>query len=164
MKKIVFVIALLLAYSQSVQAQLTTKTHTVTLSINNILELDFDNTTQVLGFTFANAADFESGKTNLSAAGLRVRSNKPWTVSVKANTANFAASSGGDGNVLSSTLSVRKNGGTSAIALSTTDQALATGDRGGFGANTFLIDYIANPGYVTPATYTLGITFTVTAP
>jgi hypothetical protein len=164
MKKIIFVIALLLAYSQSVQAQLTTKTHTVTLSINNILELDFDNTTQVLGFTFANAADFESGKTNLSAAGLRVRSNKPWTVSVKANTANFATTSGGDGNVLSSTLSVRKNGGTSAIALSTTDQALATGDRGGFGANTFQIDYIANPGYVTPATYSLGITFTVTAP
>nr|MBP6619818.1 hypothetical protein [Leadbetterella sp.] len=90
MKKILFVIALLVASSQSIQAQLTTKTHTVTLSINNILELDFDNTTQVLGFTFANAADFESGKTNLSAAGLRVRSNKPWTVSVKANTANFA--------------------------------------------------------------------------
>ena len=61
MKKILFVIALLVVSSQSIQAQLTTKTHTVTLSINNILELDFDNTTQVLGFTFANAADFESG-------------------------------------------------------------------------------------------------------
>jgi hypothetical protein len=164
MKKILFVLVLVIACSQNILAQLNSKTHTVTLSINNILELDFDNTTQVLGFTFANAADFESGKTNLSAAGLRVRSNKPWTVSVKANTANFATSGGGDGNVLSSTLSVRKNGTTSAIALSTTDQALATGDRGGFGANTFQIDYIANPGYVTPATYTLGITFTVTAP
>jgi hypothetical protein len=164
MKKILFVLLLMAACSQNILAQLNSKTHTVTLSINNILELDFDNTTQVLGFTFANAADFESGKTNLSAAGLRVRSNKPWTVSVKANTANFGTSVGGDANVSAGTLSVRKNGGTSAIVLTTTDQALATGDRGGFGANTFLIDYLANPGYVTPATYTLGITFTVTAP
>lgn len=164
MKKILFALSIGMLASFGVQAQATTKTHTVTLSINNILELDFDNTTQTLGFTFATATDFESGKTNLSAAGLRVRSNKAWTVSVKANTANFAATVGGDANVAASTLSVRKNGTTANVALTAADQTLATGAKGGFGTNTFLIDYIANPGYIAPATYTLGVTFTVTAP
>lgn len=164
MKKLLIILTFGLFVSLNIQAQATTKTHTVTLSINNILELDFDNTTQNLGFTFATAADFESGKTNLSAAGLRVRSNKPWTVSVKANTANFATTVGGDANVAASTLTVRKNGTSTNVPLSATDQSLATGARGGFGTNTFLIDYIANPGYISPATYTLGITFTVTAP
>ena len=164
MKKILYLMAISLILSLNVSAQTTNKTHTVTLAINNILELDFDNTAQSLGFTFATATDFESGKSNLSAAGLRVRSNKPWTVSVKANSANFATTSGGDANVLANTLSVRKNGTTSNIGLTTTDQTLATGARGGFPTNTFLIDYVANPGYISPATYTLGVTFTVTAP
>lgn len=140
------------------------KTHNVVYTVNTILELDFDNTTQNLGFVFSTATDFESGKTNLAAAGLRVRSNKSWTVSVKANSANFAATAGGETNVTANKLSVRKNGGTTAIALTTTDQSLATGLKGGFGLNTFLVDYIANPGYIAPATYTLGVTYTVTAP
>ncbi|MBP6411693.1 MAG: hypothetical protein KA313_11375 [Pseudarcicella sp.] len=164
MKKLLFTIAFGILLGMNTNAQSTTKTHTVTLAINNILELDFDNTTQNLGFTFATATDFESGKTNLSAAGLRVRSNKPWTVSVKANTVNFATTAGGDANVPASALAVRKNGTTANVSLTTTDQSLATGSRGGFGSNTFLIDYVANPGYISPATYTLGVTFTVTAP
>lgn len=158
------VTACLFFVSQKMQAQVTTRTHNVTLTINNILELDFDNTTQNLGLTFTTAADFESGRTNLSAAGLRVRSNRNWTVSVRANTANFTATAGGDANVNANRLSVRRNGTATAVALTTTDQTLTTGLRGGFGTNTFLLDYIANPGYIAPATYTLGVTYTVTAP
>ena len=164
MKKLVATVAMCLSILFNVSAQGTTKTHTVTYTINNILELDFDNTTQNLAFTFATANDFETGKTNASAAGLRVRSNKAWTVSVKANTANFAATAGGDANVTANKLSIRKNGTTTFIPLTTADQSLATGAKGGFGTNTFLIDYFANPGYIAPATYTLGVTFTVTAP
>ena len=144
--------------------QANTKTHNVTYTINTILELDFDNTTQNLNFTFATAADFESGKTNATAAGLRVRSNKLWTVSVKANTPNFAATAGGDANVTANKLSVKKSGTATLLPLTTTDQTLATGAKGGFGSNTFQIDYFANPGYISPATYTLGVTYTVTAP
>ena len=164
MKKIILSAILCLIGTLWSFGQTTTKTHTITYTVNTILELDFDNTTQNLSFTFATAADFETGKTNLSAAGLRVRSNKPWTVSVKANTANFSATAGGDANLTANKLSVRKNGTTNAIPLTTTDQSLATGLKGGFGTNTFLVDYIANPGYVSPATYTLGVTYTVTAP
>jgi uncharacterized membrane protein YdcZ (DUF606 family) len=162
MKKLFILFLFVLGFIET-NAQ-TTKTNVVTLTINNILELDFDNTTQNLGLTFVTAADFESGKTNLLAAGLRVRSNKNWTVSAKANSANFTASAGGDANVAANTLSVRRNGTTNPVALTTTDQTLATGTKGGFGTNTFQIDYIANPGYIAPATYTLGVTFTVTAP
>ena len=164
MNKTLFSIAIGCLLASNVFGQNTVKTQTVTLSINNILELDFDNTTQNLGFTFVTAADFEDGKTNLSAAGLKVRSNKAWNVSVKANTANFVTSGTGDLNVAASTLSVRKNGSTTAIPLSTSDQTLTSGGKGGFGLNTFQIDYIAKPGYISPAVYTLGVTFTVTAP
>ena len=142
----------------------TSRSQTITLTINNILELDFDNTAPNLGFTFNNATAFENGITNNSAAGFRVRSNKNWIVNVKANSANFSATSGGDANVGAGTLRIRKNGTTSSFGLTTTDQPLANGNKGGFGANTFKIDYIANPGYISPATYSLNVTFTVTAP
>ncbi|MBK6979104.1 MAG: hypothetical protein IPH28_20030 [Cytophagaceae bacterium] len=72
------------AWSQS-----TSRSQTITLTINNILELDFDNTAPNLSFTFDNATAFENGITNSSAAGFRVRSNKNWIVNVKANSANF---------------------------------------------------------------------------
>lgn len=164
MKRFILTAAFAIAATFNSVGQITTKTHNVTYTINNILELDFDNTTQNLGFTFATATDFESGKTNVSAAGLRVRSNKAWTVSVKANTANFAATVGGDANVTSNKLSVKKSGTATFLPLSITDQTLATGTKGGFGTNTFQIDYFANPGYISPATYTLGVTYTVSAP
>ena len=164
MNKLLITCFLGVALAMSAHGQVTTKTHTVTYTINNILELDFDNTTQNLNFTFATANDFENGKTNASAAGLKVRSNKPWTVSVKANTANFAASTGGDANVSANKLSVKKTGSAAFLPLTTTDQSLATGAKGGFGVNTFQVDYFANPGYISPASYTLGVTYTVTAP
>jgi len=161
MKKVIFASLIVTLVSVSVFSQ-TTKTHNVNLTINNILELDFGATAQNLGFTFSTATDFESGKTNAGAAGLQVRSNKNWTVSVKANTANFTTT-GGDAAVPASSLIVRKSG-SGDIALTTADQTLATGNKGGFTSNNFLIDYFANPGYITPATYSLGVTFTVTAP
>lgn len=164
MKKNILAYFVISLVSTSLFAQTTTKTHSVSMAINNILELEFDTSPTNLGFTFAVAADFESGKTNLVAAGLRVRSNKAWTVSVKANAANFTPGVGGDTNVAANTLGIRRNGTTTSIPLTTTDQTLSTGAKGGFGTNTFSIDYIANPGYIAPATYTLGVTFTVTAP
>ena len=162
MKKLFCLLYLLVPYLCFSQA--TTKSHTVTYTVNTILELDFDNTTQNLGFTFATATDFESGKTNATAGGFRVRSNKNWTVSVKANAANFTATAGGETNVTANKLSVRKSGTTAWIALGTADQTLATGTKGGYGTNTFQIDYFANPGYIAPATYTLPVVYTVTAP
>lgn len=164
MKKKFLLAIVLSVIVMNLRAQSTSMSQTITLTISNILELDFDNTTQNLGFTFANATDFESGITNNSAAGFRVRSNKNWIVNVKANSANFAATAGGDANVSAGSLSIRKNGTTNSFGLTTTDQPLANGSKGGFGANTFKIDYIANPGYIAPATYTLNVTFTVTAP
>jgi hypothetical protein len=162
MKKILFLTLLCTACSLSSMGQTTTRTHTVTYTVNPILELDFDATTANLGFSFTTATDFESGKTNTAAAGLRVRSNKAWTVSVKANAANFTTV-GGDA-VLANKLSVKRNAVGSFIPLTATDQTLATGAKGGYATNTFQIDYFANPGYIAPATYTLGVTFTVTAP
>ena len=163
MKKILRLSIVFLICSINGFGQITTRTHTVNYAVNSILELDFDVTATNLAFTFATANDFELGKTNASAAGFRVRSNKAWTVSVKANTANFTFTTGGEA-VLANKLSVKRNGASSFIALNTSDQTLTTGVKGGYSSNTFQIDYFANPGYVAPATYSMGVTFTVTAP
>ncbi|MBK6979105.1 MAG: hypothetical protein IPH28_20035 [Cytophagaceae bacterium] len=64
----------------------------------------------------------------------------------------------------SNKLSVRRAGTTAWMALTTADQTLTTGTKGGYGTNTFQIDYFANPGYIAPATYTLPVVYTVTAP
>ncbi len=162
MKKLVYLLCLWIPYLGF--SQTTSRSHTVTYTVNTVLELDFDNTTQNLGFIFATATDFESGKTNATAGGFRVRSNRNWTVSVKANAANFTTTAGGENNVASNKLSVRRAGTTAWMALTTADQTLTTGTKGGYGTNTFQIDYFANPGYIAPATYTLPVVYTVTAP
>jgi len=56
MKKIILILGVLLpvfGFSQTI-----TRSHTVTYTVNTVLELDFDNTAQNLGFTFASATEF----------------------------------------------------------------------------------------------------------
>lgn len=163
MKKVLFIIGIGILISINSFSQNKSETITVSIALNNLIELDFDNSTQTLGFTFASAADFDNGLTNLNAAGLRVKSNLAWAVSVKANTANFVPTSGGQTNVSASTLTIRRNGSSIFFPLSTTGQIIMLGDKGGWGRNDFTVDYIAKPGFIDAGTYTLGVTFTVSA-
>jgi hypothetical protein len=145
-------------YSQS------SVSHNVKIVANPILELKFDETINNTDFSFNSLSDYDSGKTNTQAAGLKVRSNKNWVLNVKSNSPNFTPSSTGDTDIKSSALLVRKTGTTMNYPLATFEQAIASGRNGGFDSNTVLIDYIANPGYIKPDSYSIEITYTLSTP
>lgn len=145
-------------YSQS------SVSHNVKIVANPILELKFDETINNTDFSFNSLSDYDNGKTNIQAAGLKVRSNKNWVLNVKSNAPNFTPSSTGDTDIKSSALLVRKSGTTLNYALETFEQAIASGRNGGFDSNTVLIDYIANPGYIKPDSYSIEITYTLSTP
>lgn len=138
--------------------------HSVKIIANPILELQFDETHNNTDFSFNTIADYDNGKTNLQAAGLKVRSNKNWVVNVKASTPNFTPLTTGDTDIKSSALKVRKNGTEVNIPIQTYNQVIATGTNGGFEKNNFILDYIAQPGYIKPDSYSIEITYTLTTP
>ncbi len=145
-------------YSQS------SVSHNVKIVANPILELKFDETINNTDFSFNSLTDYDNGKTNIQAAGLKVRSNKNWVLNVKSNSPNFTPSSTGDTDIKSSALLVRKTGTTMNYPLATFEQAIASGRNGGFDSNTVLLDYIANPGYIKPDSYSIEITYTLSTP
>ena len=157
-------LALLLALSTCYLYSQTTASHFVKIVANPILELKFDESFDNRDFSFSTLADYDNGKTNLQAAGLKVRSNKNWVVNVKSNASTFVPSSEGDSDIKSTALLVRKSGSNTNIPIDTFDQIIASGTNGGFDKNTFVLDYIANPGYIKPDSYSLEITYTLTTP
>ncbi|MCP9753785.1 hypothetical protein EGI26_01225 [Lacihabitans sp. CCS-44] len=163
MKKIVFVTAFFMQFSVVVYSQ-SSVSHNVKIVAHPILELKFDETINNTDFSFNSLSDYDNGKTNFQAAGLKVRSNKNWVLNVKSNSPNFTPSSTGDTDIKSSALLVRKTGTTMNYPLETFEQAIASGRNGGFDTNTILIDYIANPGYVKPDSYSIEITYTLSTP
>ena len=106
MKKVILSIGFALlglgAMAQGVSANNLTKAtasaqHTVTLNLSNVIDIRFNpNVTQQTTFTFDDADKMESGlTTNGVAAEIQVRSNKNYTVSVKAAQSDFTYA--GDG-------------------------------------------------------------------
>lgn len=142
----------------------TSASHIVRIVAHPILELKLDESVNNTDFSFNSLSDYENGKANIQAAGLKVRSNKNWVLNVKSNSPNFTPYSSGDTDIKSSALLVRKTGTTLNYALETFEQAIASGTNGGFDSNTVLIDYIANPGYIKPDSYSIEITYTLSTP
>lgn len=142
----------------------TSASHTIKIVANPILELKFDESYNNSEFNFQTISDYDNGKTNLQAKGLKIKSNKNWIVSVKASTPTFTALSSGNHDILSKALFVRKTGTANTIAIDTFEQPIASGTNGGFDKNSFVLDYIAKPGYIKPDAYSLEITYTLTAP
>ncbi|MDP1817116.1 MAG: hypothetical protein Q8K92_21855 [Leadbetterella sp.] len=163
MKKIMFVTAFLMQLAIAVYSQ-SSASHTVRIIAHPILELKLDEQVNNTDFSFNSLSDYENGKSNIQAAGLKVRSNKNWVLNVKSNSPNFTPSSTGDTDIKSSALLVRKTGTTINYPLETFEQAIASGKNGGFDSNTVLLDYIANPGYVKPDSYSIEITYTLSTP
>ncbi|MCP9762279.1 hypothetical protein EGI31_04875 [Lacihabitans soyangensis] len=163
MKKSILTSIALVLVAFAANAQLSA-THTVTVTIPTVMDVRFqpsgpNNTT----FTFADGAEIETGKENLNASGLQVRSNKNWKLSVKAGQANFTPSTTVALAMPASILSVKRGTG-AYLGLTTVDQELTTGNKGGYGANTFNVDYRALPSFDhEPATYTLPVVYTVSA-
>jgi hypothetical protein len=141
------------------QAVSNSTNQTVTLTLQNKIDIAVEGTPSGNTFTFSSAADYSTGITNLNASTFRVRSNQNFAVTVASATANFSSSA--TTTMPSSTLGVRLNGSSGSFStLSTSAASLTTGSRGN---STFSVDYNANPGYDYDAgTYTISVVYTAT--
>lgn len=146
------------AYGQS------SVSHSVKIIAHPVLELQFDDSYSKTDFNFNTISDYDNGKTNLEAVGLKVRSNKKWVISVKSSSPTFLSENLTNTEILSKSLLVRKTGAQEVVAIETFEQTIASGNSGGFDKNKVILDYIANPGYIKPDTYTLEVTYTLTTP
>lgn len=163
MKKIIISVPDLLG-DLNTNSKVLTKTLKVSLTENKNLELDFDNTINNLRFTFATATDFNSGKINLIAAGMQVRSNKNWTGVANTSSVHFIVTDTENTNVSINNLSSTRNSTATVNALKITYKIINTGSKEDIGTNTFQIDYINNPEYIPPAFYILDQTNTLITP
>jgi hypothetical protein len=144
-----------------VNAQLAapvTQNQTVTLNLQNKIEIAIEGTPSGTSFTFASAADYSSGLINIEASEFRVKSNQDFAITVKANTANFTSTAATS--MPSTVLSVRESGTTTFTSLTTSSAPLKTDTRGN---KTFKVDYKADPQYNYDAgAYSLVVVYTAT--
>jgi hypothetical protein len=159
MKKILF-IGLFMAAFTSIQAQTTgTSNQTVSLTLKNAISLNIIAATGTT-LTFDVPDDYANGIANASASTFQVKSNRPWSVSVKAAAATFSGPPAPAAAMPSNVLSVRLSTGTTYTPLTTSVVSLTSGARGDM---NFSVDYRANPGFIYDAgTYTLSVVYTAT--
>ena len=157
MKKVIFSAAILLAGFSAANAQSSTASQNVALTLANSIDITITASTGN-NFTFGSTANYETGLTNLAAASFQVKSNRAYAVTVKSAAATFTTSAGTP--MPSTVLAVRLNGGATFGDLNTTAAALTSGTRG---TNVFSIDYKANPGFLYDAgSYTMSVIYTAT--
>ena len=180
MKKIIAITALVsLGFAANAQTPAsTTAQQTTNLSLADAIELTFTGSGSATGaavtMSFANVNDYANGVTS-SAQGLKVRSNKNFTVAVKTNAPTFTYTGSATpipsmpvASVLDVKVSANGTGGTIATGfdnykdLSSTNQNLITnGSRGG--NQTFSVQYQATPGFSYPAgNYAVDVVYTAT--
>ncbi|UZT99989.1 peptidoglycan-binding protein LysM [Chryseobacterium fluminis] len=162
--------------TNNVQAQNTTATTTVSITLNDVISIDAGSTaiTGAVAFNYATAADYNSEKTVAQANALKVTSTKNFNVKVKAGGASFV---NGTSLIPVDVLTIKAAaasgtmGGTkSAVVLSATDQTLVTNAPLG-SALTLNLDYTipatkssSSDILGKPAgTYTQTVTYTATA-
>lgn len=131
----------------------------VTLNLSNKIDISVvSGSATGTNFTFASTTDYADGLTNSNASQFQVRSNKEFTVTVKAATANFNTASATP--MPSTVLGVKLSSGSTFQELSTTAATLTSGLRG---IKTFTVDYQAKPGFSYDAgTYELSVVYTAT--
>lgn len=151
---------------------------TVGMAMSDAIELTFTGSGTSTGgavtMSFANVNDYANGVTS-STQGLKVRSNKDFNVSVKANAANFTYTGSTTPaptmpvqGVLDVKVTANSTGGSIGTGFSSykditaSNQTIITnGDRGG--NQTFSVQYQATPGFSYPAgNYAVDVVYTAT--
>lgn len=132
---------------------------TVTLNLVNAINVSVTSATGG-NFVFDDVDKYQNGLTNLNAATVQIKSNRPWLGSVKTATANFSGPANAPV-MPASVLGIRQSGTNSAFGyLSTAGFIYGTGDRG---VNSYNVDYNAVPGFGYDAgTYSISVVFTAT--
>ena len=162
--------------TNNVQAQNTTATTTVNITLNDVISIDAGSTAigNTVDFNYATAADYNSDQTITKANSLKVTSTKNFNVKVKAGGASFM---NGTNLIPVNVLTIKAAtaagtmGGTkTAVVLSATDQNLVTNAPLG-SALTLNLDYTIPAAKSSSAdilgkpagTYTQTVTYTATA-
>ena len=159
MKKIILSAAIafsaFIAHAQSA----STASQTVSLNLANAINISITSATGT-NFVFDDVNKYQNGLTNLNAATVQIKSNRPWIATVKTATANFSGPANAPV-MPASVLGIRQSGTNSAFGyLSTTGFTYGTGDRG---ISAYSVDYNAAPGFGYDAgTYSISVVFTAT--
>ena len=168
------------ANAQNQANQTSSASQTTNLVLSNAIEITFTGNGSATGadvnIPFTTVNDYANGVES-DAQELKVRSNKNFSVAVKANATNFSYTGNTSPaptmpveNVLGIKVTDNNTGGSIAnpfsnsayATLSSSDQDLiTTADRGG--NQTFSVKYKATPGFAYPAgTYSVDVVYTAT--
>lgn len=150
MKKVITVASFIIA-SLSIsdaKAQLGTAAPTGTFSVKIAEVLDLAVTSGASNtFDFNSIEKIDAGIETLNAVTLTYKSNKPWFVNVKAQTANFTGSS--ETPMPASVVQYRLNGTSTYNVLSDVASSLngTSATKNSRGTASMGVDYKVNPGY-----------------
>lgn len=184
MKRIIAIAALAtLGFSANAQTQTnqsSSASQSVQLTMSNAIEITFTGSSSATGadvsIPFTTVNDYANGVES-GAQELKVRSNKNFSVAVKASSDKFSyagttspAPSMPVSGVLGVLVSSNNTGGTIATPFSATGYSTLTKDNqnlisaGSRGGNqTFAVKYKATPGFAYPAgTYSVDVVYTAT--
>lgn len=165
MKKVIFTAAFLsVILINNAHAQLGTAAPTGTFSVKIAEVLDLAVTSgATTTFNFNSIATIDAGIETTNAVTLTYKSNKPWFINVKANSADFTGSSPTP--MPASVVEFKLNGTNTYVPLSTTPTTLSgtSAAKNARGTAAIGVDYKVNPGYTyAPADdYGMVITYTI---
>ena len=149
-------------FFMSVNAQDNVKSHTVSIALSNVIELNLTGGNPSMSFT--TAAHYQNGVTSSTTpTTLTVSSNKAYSITALASSAANGDLVSTAGNMPISKLTVTSDAGANFLPLSGTvaTTILAAQPAGGGVAHS--VFYKANPGFAYAAgTYTTTITYTAT--
>jgi len=182
MKKIIIIATafLGLAFNSNAQSASATASQSVSLTLSNAIAITFTGSGTSTGgavtLPFTTVADYANGVTS-TAQQLKVQSNLPFDVAVKANATNFTytgtyttGTTMPVSGVLKLMVTANTTGGTIATPFSSTAYSTLTSTNqnmivnGTYGSNQlFSVQYQATPGFTYPAgTYATSVIYTAT--
>ena len=144
----------------SVNAQATSSVnHTVTLSLQNQIEIAFATGSTGPTMSFTTADHYTNGVTADNASTFTVKSNKAYNISVKAAAASFTSTAATT--MPAGVLAVKESTQAAYVTLSTTNQDILSNQARGTGS--FGVSYKATPGFAYDGgSYTLNVVYTAT--
>ena len=182
MKKIITIAAAFLGIASTSNAQnaSATATQSVSLTLSNAIAITFTGSGTSTGgavtLPFSTVSDYANGVTS-TGQQLKVQSNLPFDVTVKANATNFTytgtyttGTTMPVSGVLKLLVASNSTGGSIATPFSSTAYTTLTAadqnliNNGTYGSNQlFTVQYQATPGFTYPAgTYTTSVVYTAT--
>ncbi len=164
MKKTLLTVALGLvgfaAFSQN------TKAHAVKIEIPEVMDFTIPQTDLEFNYSTANMRNGTDPAAKQKE--LQVRSNRDWKITVAASSSSFEGDVNPANTIPLDVLSISVDGTPMGAPVSETEAELVTGDKGGYGANTFELSYAIaldpdDRWNYEPDTYSTTLTYTLTA-